>query len=317
MRQGPGTTSAYPSGAFDLDKSRDEWAERLRQASTVQFRTGGNRLCVPLHARDRSLGFVVLADRVNGLAYTNEEFDLAQCCADQLATTLLTARLTNEVLAAKELEAFRAMSAFFVHDLKNVTSTLGLMLQNLPLHFDDPAFREDAFRGIEKTVRRMNSLIHRLSAFRQKVEIQRAPVDVNAVVDEAIQNAGIPSGVDWTRKTDAVPEILGDRNQLQSVVVNLLMNATDAVAGNGKVTIETRSENGCAVISVSDNGSGMSQEFISASLFRPFQSTKTNGLGIGMFQSKIIAEAHRGTIEVTSNIGVGTTFRLLLPSNVS
>jgi len=79
------------------------------------------------------------------------------------------------------------------------------------------------------------------------------------------------------------------------------------------VRIQTLRQNGWAVLAIADNGCGMSPEFLSRSLFRPFQTTKKSGLGIGMFQSKMIVEAHKGKIEVESQTGKGTTFRIYLP----
>ena len=98
------------------------------------------------------------------------------------------------------------------------------------------------------------------------------------------------------------------------VTTNLIFNAREAVpAASGQVRIQTLQQPGWAVLAVSDNGCGMSQEFLGRSLFRPFQTTKKNGLGIGMFQSKMIVEAHKGKIEVESEPGKGTTFRVFLP----
>jgi len=93
------------------------------------------------------------------------------------------------------------------------------------------------------------------------------------------------------------------------------LNAKEAVnaAGAGEVRLRTAQENGWILLSVADNGCGMSEEFLRRSLFRPFQTTKKSGLGIGMFHSKAIVEAHQGRIEVESKVGQGTTFRVLLP----
>jgi signal transduction histidine kinase len=88
------------------------------------------------------------------------------------------------------------------------------------------------------------------------------------------------------------------------------------VSKQGQVRIQTSRLNGWAVLAVADNGCGMSPEFLNRSLFRPFQTTKKAGLGIGMFQSKMIIEAHGGRIEVESEAGKGTTFRVLLPLNI-
>ena len=104
-----------------------------------------------------------------------------------------------------------------------------------------------------------------------------------------------------------------DEGQMQKVVTNLLLNAKEAVGKDGEIAVETGQQNGCAVLAIRDNGCGMSPEFVSKSLFRPFQTTKKTGLGIGMFHCKAIVEAHQGRIEVESEQGKGTTFRVLLP----
>ena len=104
-----------------------------------------------------------------------------------------------------------------------------------------------------------------------------------------------------------------DPEQMLKVVTNLVLNATEAVAGRGQVRVETNPRDGWTVLAVADNGCGMSAEFINRSLFRPFQTTKKSGLGIGMFQSRMIVEAHGGRIEVESEVGKGTVFRVWLP----
>jgi putative PEP-CTERM system histidine kinase len=301
------------SRPFDLERAREDWAETVRGVTASEFRKGGNRVCLPLVARERWLGVIVLADRVSGLPYTSEELDLLQCIGDQIATALLNARLTDEILRGRELEAFRTMSAFFVHDLKNVASALTLMLQNLPLHFDSADFREDALRGIGKTVLRMNELIRRLGALRTKVEINSAAIDLNELIEEALRNTVLTPPVAVLKADGDVPEIMGDRQQLESVITNLLLNAADAVGPNGKISLSTSWRPGWATIAVTDNGRGMSAAFVRDSLFRPFHSTKKNGLGIGMFQAKMIVEAHGGSMHVQSEPGVGTTFRVVLP----
>ena len=88
---------------------------------------------------------------------------------------------------------------------------------------------------------------------------------------------------------------------------------SDAVGATGTITVKTSQRDHLAILSVSDGGCGMSAAFMNKSLFRPFQTTKQKGLGIGMFQSKMITEAHRGTIQVESEPGKGTTFRVILP----
>ena len=300
------------SKPFDLEKAKGDYAEGLRQISLSQFRTGGNRVCAPLWDGNCCLGIAILADRVGGTPYTVEELDLLKCMGDQIAVGLLNLRLTDEITRGKELEAFQAMSAFFVHDLKNAASTLSLTLQNLPVHFDDPVFRQDALRGIGETANRINELIRRLTALRH-LELNLAEVDLNLLVHEALKALNGTCKLKIVKELHLQPKLRLDRDQFGSVITNLLLNARDAAGSGGEVRIETTQNNDWAVLSIADNGCGMSPTFVKSSLFRPFQTTKKKGLGIGMFQSKVIVEAHRGKIQVESEPGAGTTFRLMLP----
>jgi putative PEP-CTERM system histidine kinase len=301
------------SRPFDLSKAKEKWAKNLAEKSSGQFRTGGSPIYVPLIGGEHWLGAIVLADRVRGLGYSAEEIDLLKCIGDQVSASLLKLRLTEEIMERKELEAFQTMSAFLIHDLKNAASTLGLMLQNLPEHFDNPAFREDAFRGIGSAAGRINHLIHRMNALRHELRLAPAELDLNHVINEALTNLNGTLGTKLVTKFDQIPRIVADRQQLQSVCTNLLLNARDAVGTDGRITVETAAHGQWVALSVSDNGCGMTEQFIKNSLFRPFRSTKKKGLGIGMFQSKTIVEAHQGKIHVESELGVGTTFRVILP----
>jgi putative PEP-CTERM system histidine kinase len=299
--------------AFDLEKIKEPWGQILRQASNTQFTEGGNRIVVPLLASDRYLGLIMLADRVNGIPYTVEELELLECIGDQVASSLLNLRLAEEIMLGKELEAFQTISTFFVHDLKNAASTLKLTLQNLPVHFDDPAFRQDTLRSIGTTTDRINQIIERLGALGSKLELRLSPVDLNLLVEQVIENVNGVPGVEFAKELKPLPQMMADSEQLRSVVTNLLLNARDAVGEHGRIEVRTSTQDGCAALSVSDDGCGMTTSFLRESLFRPFKTTKKKGLGIGMFQTKMIIEAHHGSIRVKSDVGKGTTFQVLLP----
>lgn len=302
---------------FDLEIESAAWSVALRSALPGKFDHGGHRIIAPLVTDDRLLGVICLADRVMGMPYTHEELDLLKCLADQLASTLL-----NEILAARlrqtaELEAFQTMSSFFVHDLKNAANSLNLMLQNLPVHFDDPEFRADALRGIGGTVDRINHLVAKLAAFRRNLRIDPVETDLNHLVGEALEQLKADlAGVEVSRHVRTLPAVFLDREGIRSVVTNLLVNAREAIGSDGRVRVETLAESGHVVLSVSDNGHGMTPEYMANDLFRPFRSTKSKGLGIGMFQCRMIVEAHRGSIHVESRPGEGTTFRVSLPQNL-
>ena len=298
---------------FDLDTSQDEGARSLREISVGQFLHGGHRIGVPLRSGERWLGVAILADRVNGLPYGVEELDLLECIGDQVAAGLLNLRLAAEMAAGKELDAVKTVSAFFIHDLKNAAATLSLMLTNLPVHFADPAFREDALHGIGSTVKRINQLILQAGKLQHGLSLQRTSTDLNSLLAEAVGQMDAGGRVRWVKNLRPLPEMIADREQLQSVVANLLLNASDAVEENGEVTVETNAKDGWAELIVADNGCGMTADFLQKSLFRPLCTTKKKGLGIGMYQSKMIVEAHGGKISASSQPGSGTTFRVLLP----
>jgi putative PEP-CTERM system histidine kinase len=299
---------------LDIDASKEPWATTIRSCHPDEFRKGGNRICVPLVVGGEVLGLMILGDHVGSAIFSWQDFDLLKCVADQVAAGLRNVQLSQKLLQAKELEAFQTMSAFFVHDLKNTASTLNLMLKNLPVHFDDPAFRADALRGVSKSVTHINQLIERLSLLRHELQIRPVESDFNEVVAKSLAGWEKVSGVNLIKDLQPLPKILLDQEQMLKVVINLVLNAKEAASQpEGQVRIETSRNNGWAILTVSDNGCGMSAEFLNRSLFRPFKTTKKNGLGIGMFQSKMIIDAHKGRIEVESQPGKGTTFRLLLP----
>ena len=298
---------------FALEDSRESWVEELKQRNPDIFGKGGKRICVPLIGKAQFLGMLIIGDRVNGIPFSVEDFELFKSLGSQAASGLLNLQLTRQLLQAREMEAFQTMSAFFVHDLKNTASTLSLMFQNLPTHFDDPAFREDALRAIGKSIQRINDLIGRMTLLRQRLELQLVESDLNEIVTEALESLKGATGEGLVRSLSPLPKLLIDPVQMQKVVVNLLLNARDATGNAGEIRVETAHHDGWAALSVSDNGCGMSQEFVARSLFRPFQTTKKKGVGIGLFHSKMIVDAHRGRIQVKSEEGKGTTFRVLLP----
>lgn len=297
---------------FDLDATSEAWAERLKQYQPDCFGKGGGRLCVPLRCGDELLGLLTVGDRVSGLGFSPEDIDLLKCLGAQVAARLLNSKLAQRLVEAKQMEAFQTMSAFFVHDLKNAASTLSMMLANFPLHFDNPAFREDALRAIAQTAERINTLMTRLTLLREDLKLNCVETDLNDVVKGAVQSLA-SAQLPLVLSLAPIPRAPIDAAQMEKVVTNLLLNSRDALGADGRIELSTGRENGWVVLAVKDNGVGMEPEFIARRLFRPFQTTKKSGMGIGMFYARAIVDAHGGRIEVRSAPGKGTTFRVLLP----
>jgi putative PEP-CTERM system histidine kinase len=300
---------------FVLEREPGAWAAALRACCPSKFDHGGDRLAVPLVAAERLVGLLVLTDRVNGVPYSHEELDLLNCIGDQLAAGLLNCTLTETVLQAKELEAFQTLSTFFVHDLKNAANGLSLMLQNLPTHFDDPEFRADTIRGVGRTVERINQLILKLGSLRRELQLNPSPCRLDLLCAEVLDGLDpkINGSRHLRRDLPPVPALPLDPEAMRSVVTNLVLNAHESLDAGGEVRVETRLESNGVALVVADTGCGMSPEFVKTLLFRPFHSTKTKGLGIGMFQCKKIIEAHGGSIAVASQVGKGSRFTILVP----
>lgn len=205
------------------------------------------------------------------------------------------------------------MSAFFVHDLKNLASKLSLTMQNLPIHFDNPDFRKDALQSISQSIEKINFMCSHLTSLSEKIEVSPVRASLNDLVSATI--ASFDGSLREKIVEDLKPLDYGmfDAEQIQRVLTNLIMNAHEATGENGKIEIVTEKRGEWAVVTVRDNGCGISGEFLKTSLFQPFKTTKTTGMGVGLYQSKSIVEAHNGKIEVESSEGKGSLFRMLLP----
>jgi len=151
------------------------------------------------------------------------------------------------------------------------------MLQNLPVHFDNPDFRADALRGMAKTCEHINGLISRLGMLRHDLQIKPVESNLNDVVSDVLANWNGVAGLTLVKNLRPCPMVLLDRDQINKVVTNLVLNASEAISQSGEIRIETSQNNGWAVLLVADNGCGMTPEFLSRALFRPFQTTKKKG----------------------------------------
>ena len=298
---------------IDFDSEEESWASDLKRANPDYFREARIRYCVPLVAGEKLLGIMTLSDRIAGVPFTTEDFDLLKTVADQTAGSLLNLELSESLRQLREAEAYRNMSAFLMHDLKNLASSLSLTMENLPIHFDNPEFRNDALKIVQQSVTRVNSLCTHLSMLSQKIEVRTVEADLNELIASSLSCLNGSNKVSILKDLQPVPRLMIDPEQVQKVLSNLILNAHEALANGGEIRVATEQSDGWAIVSVRDNGCGITKEFMEQSLFRPFKTTKKQGMGIGLFQSKMIVEAHQGRIEVESEEGKGTSFKVMLP----
>ncbi len=299
MRDGP--------APLDLDNSE---GRPIAGISTELLQKAGIRYCAPLVAGGEFIGMLTLNSRT-GPEFSIEDFDLLKTFANQAAGLILNHKLFESLGRAREMEAFQAVSAFFAHDLKNVASTLSLTLTNLPVHYENPEFRADALKMMSKSVDKIQNMCSRLSALDQKFELRRCECDLNELVSNTISNLDL--GCALVTDLGPVPKASLDPEQVQKVILNLVLNANESAPGGSEIRIATCHKGDSLLLSVADQGCGMSRKFIKESLFHPFKTTKERGSGIGLYQSRMIAEAHGGRIEVQSREGHGSTFSVILP----
>jgi len=303
-------------GCVDLANHEFEWPLEIMKCGEGFFRHHRLRYAVGLQAGGEFVGVMTLNDDRVGEEGTlsSEDIVLLETLAAQLASSLLNLRLSAHLRHAKEVETFQTVSTFFVHDLKNLASRLSLTMQNLPDNFDIPEFRADALRVISRSVREIDEMCSRLSLLRGKLELKLDPCDLTKLVAETLDGFKANLKAELHQDLQPLPRVRLDAGQIHKVLTNLVLNANEAVNGNGVIQVTTVHEGNSVGFCVRDNGCGMSEEFIEKSLFKPFQTTKKKGLGIGLFHSRLIVEAHRGVLEVNSSVGAGTEFRVLLPT---
>lgn len=289
----------------------------LQESSEAEITQQGShglfRCCVPMVAGGEFLGIVTIGGKFTNEDFTIEDLDLLETMANQTAVFILNHKLFESLGQAREMEAFQTLSAFFIHDLKNLASTLSITLENLPVHYDNPDFRRDALSVMAGSVQKIQGMCSRLSSFNQKPDLNYLETDLNDLVVSTLSDFENLDMVIERELKEKVPAVCIDRDKVRSVLTNLILNAREACGEDCLIRVSTTVEEEYAVIAVKDNGCGIPRDFIDKKLFKPFKSTKTKGLGIGLYQSRIIVQAHGGKIEVESEVGKGSIFRIFLP----
>jgi putative PEP-CTERM system histidine kinase len=266
---------------------------------------------VPLPSESQLLGFVVLARPRAAIEVGWEVRDLLKTAARQAASYLGQLQATEALLEARKFDAFNRMSAFVVHDLKNLVAQLSLMLSNAERHRDNPEFQRDMLSTVEHVVERMNRLMLQLRAGAAPVENAR-PVDLAVLVRRVCAaKAGSESRIELDLTAGVTT--VGHEDRLEHVIGHLVQNAIDATAGGGRVSVRLHRNDGAAIVEVADTGIGMSREFVRDRLFKPFQTTKPEGMGIGVYESSQYVAALGGQMTIDSEPGRGTRVRVLLP----
>jgi len=281
---------------------RPEWLESFPEALLI----------VPLISNETLIGLIVLFQSSSAFRLTFEEIDLLRTSGRQVAAFLAQYEADQKLAEGRQFEAFNRLTAFVMHDLKNLIAQQSLMVQNAAKHKGNPAFFEDAIATIENSDARMSKLLQQLQSGETTGPRQRVGLGV-AVAD----------AVDRCRSREPVPELVDESNNLQvwldrerltAVLAHLIRNAQEATSRDGHVTVRVALADSGALIEIVDDGCGMEPEFIRTRLFRPFDTTKGNkGMGIGAYQARTFVVEAGGSLRVESEPGQGTRVAIRLP----
>jgi putative PEP-CTERM system histidine kinase len=263
---------------------------------------------------DQLVGLVQLQRPVAPIVVDWEVRDILKTAGRQIAGYLAVRQAVEKLVQARQFDSFNRMSAFVVHDLKNLVAQLALLLKNAARHRANPEFQRDMLETVENVLDRMQGLLMQLRVGTRPIE-QAAPLPLGDMLRSAIaakKGLRLEPALDIADSAEHA-EIVAHRDRLERVVGHLLQNAVEATPPEGAVRVAARRDGRHAVIEVIDTGRGMSREFIDTRLFKPFTSTKEHGMGIGAFESRDYVREIGGTLAVTSIEGRGTTFTLRLP----
>ncbi len=268
-------------------------------------------LVVPLATGNELIGFVILATARTAVEVNWEINDLLKTAGRQAGAFLGQMQAADALLEARKFDAFNRMSAFVVHDLKNIIAQLSLMLKNAERHRDNPEFQQDMLMTVENSVERMRQLMMQLREGTTPVASPRG-VDLGAVV-RRIQAAKMRQGRKLEIEAGEKLVAKGHEDRVERVIGHVVQNALDATEQGGEVHVAISRRDEHALVMVSDTGHGMSPEFLRERLFKPFQTTKPAGMGIGAYESFQYVQELGGKVLVDSEVNAGTRVSLLLP----
>lgn len=225
----------------------------------------------------------------------------------------------NELIRSERLATVGEFAAHIAHEIKNPLSGITVALELMKSKSEDNE-QQQSISDVLKEVKRLDRILKDLLQLSIPKEMDLRPADPNDIVERSVvvvSSAADEKGVAIETNLKCTGEYALDYEKCQQVVINLLINGIDAVDANkGKVTVETENVNGDVHVRVSDTGRGIPPEEMEK-VFEPFYTSKKQGTGLGLAISKKIVEAHDGRITVSSELGKGTTFTVVLPASAA
>jgi putative PEP-CTERM system histidine kinase len=270
-------------------------------------------IVVPLDCLGHLQGFAVLAKPPEWRRLNFEDHDILKTAGRQVAVVLAQALSHERLAETRQFEAMSRLTAFLMHDLKNIVAQQELVVANAQRFRHRPEFIDDAFVTIRSGVERMKKLLEQLNAPGSERSTRR--VDVSKVAIEIRSQCADRTPIPEIEVHSHPAWVNMDRDRLANALTHLVRNAQDATPPDGSIKLDVSGGESEVVITVADTGCGMDAGFVRDRLFRPFDSTKgAKGMGIGAYQVRHLVRLAGGEVDVTSEPGQGTVFRLRIPA---
>jgi putative PEP-CTERM system histidine kinase len=270
-------------------------------------------LIVPLFRQKKLVAFVVLAKAKIKRQLIWEDHDLLKTVGMQLTNALALSHTSEALFRSRQFEAYNQLSAFLVHDLKNLVAQVSLIVKNSEKHKYKPEFIDDSIATLKNVVFKIDLILGQLKKGWVQADLKTL-LNLNEVIEDVIlQQQGHKPAIHYIMAINKC-EIFGEKQKLTAILGHLVQNAQEATEEHGSVKLELNKDDQYAIIKIIDNGVGMDAKFIAERLFKPFDTTKGNaGMGIGVYEARDTILKYNGLCDVESNVGVGTTFTIKLP----
>jgi putative PEP-CTERM system histidine kinase len=268
-------------------------------------------LVVPLLLQGRLFGFVVLQEALSPVNLNWEVRDLLKIAGTQAASFLAQQEADSALMLARQFDSFNRLSTFVVHDLKNLVAQLSLLTANAEKHRDNPEFQRDMMETVDLSVQKMKLMLQKLS--RTASPERASPLEIAPLLAQAVALKAAFEPRPLLEIGQPGLRVLAEAERLARVLGHLIQNAIEATPRDGRVTVRLSRAGEAVQVEVSDTGCGMSADFIRERLFKPFDSTKSAGMGIGAFESREYIHQLGGQLQVRSQPDQGTTFTVSLP----
>jgi len=288
-------------------------------------------LSVPLMFTGKAIGTLSVYT-AEPYHFSNEEISILSALAELSAVAIEKARLYERTVDVEEqlrrnekLSALGLLAAEVAHEIRNPLTVMKMLYHSLDLSFPASDARAKDAQLISDKMDQLNRIVERVLDLSRNAEPSLSPVNVNSVVEELallVRHKLRNQGIEFVRQLDPnLPEIAGDATQLEQALLNLVLNAVDAMPHGGRLTIRTAPASASTDpqaatgvrVEVEDTGQGMRAEQRARAFTSLLNTTKTRGTGLGLAIIRRIVEAHRGTIEIRSEYGKGTIILVTLP----